>query len=468
MLESEAVITSPLLENDLLQSEDAAVHIVHHIRIDPENQVHIIESEKPYDGTATGQETIIEYAMHIEEDQGTCSTLQTAFNSGNILCGVGLLTVPFAMANSGFSSIVLLLLIGMAACYTGCLLARCMEADKRIKTYPDIGQAAFGTWGRVLVSVLLYMELFACCVDFVILEGDNLSAVFPHARLAVGGLQLNAQQSMVLLAALIILPTVWLRDLSLLSYISVGGLVASLALLALVAWEGVSFTGFTHTAVPLVVWRGVPTALGLYSFCFSGHAVFPSVYNSMRVKSDFGPMLLSVFAFSVVLYGAMALTGCLMFGETVSQNITLSMQRFRPDALPSLIATWLVIINPMTKLALALAPVAMALEELVQSPTGSRRFLAASVGIRTALLGGTVLVALAVPFFAYVMSFIGAFLSMTLSIVLPCVFYLHMCRDRLTPRDLAACATVVVLGTVAGACATYTSVRAILDAYPAH
>jgi hypothetical protein len=38
------------------------------------------------------------------------------------------------------------------------------------------------------------MELFSCCVDFMILEADNLSAVFPHARLSIGAFHLTAKQ----------------------------------------------------------------------------------------------------------------------------------------------------------------------------------------------------------------------------------------------------------------------------------
>jgi vesicular inhibitory amino acid transporter len=69
-----------------------------------------------------------------------------------------------------------------------------MSSSKDIRSYPDIGQAAFGRVGRVAVSILLYMELFCCCVDFMILEADNLSAVFPHAQLSIGALHLTAKQ----------------------------------------------------------------------------------------------------------------------------------------------------------------------------------------------------------------------------------------------------------------------------------
>ncbi|KAF6258591.1 transmembrane amino acid transporter protein-domain-containing protein [Scenedesmus sp. NREL 46B-D3] len=376
-----------------------------------------------------------QYTMHIEEERATSSSWQAAFNAVNILCGVGLLTTPYAMASSGLSSLLLLISIGGIACYTGRLLAKCMNTSRAVRTYPDIGQAAFGRWGRLLVSVLLYMELFCCCVDFLILEGDNLSAVFPGASVSIGGLHLTAKQSLILAAAIVVLPTVWLRDLSLLSFLSVGGIFASLALLVLVGWEGFAVTGFTHDQPPLVTWSGVPVSIGLFCFCFSGHAVFPSLYASMRTKSHFPWLLLGSFSVVVAIYGTMAVLGAFMFGPDVSENITLDMQDYAPNTMPTVVAMWLVIVNPVAKVALTLAPVAMAMEELVSVKHDSWRFTAASVALRTALLAVCAGVAIVVPFFSLVMSFIGAFMSMSISIVLPCIFYLVVCAKDVTKVD---------------------------------
>ena len=62
--------------------------------------------------------------------------------------------------------------------------------------------------------------LQACCVEHIILESDNLSSLFPNAHISVGGYELNAHQMFAVLSTLAVLPTVWLRDLSVLSYIS--------------------------------------------------------------------------------------------------------------------------------------------------------------------------------------------------------------------------------------------------------
>ncbi|KAF3445971.1 hypothetical protein FNV43_RR11148 [Rhamnella rubrinervis] len=75
--------------------------------------------------------------------------LRTGFNGINALSGVGILSVPYALSQGGW-----------------------------IKTYPDIGQAAYGPKGRALVSAFIYLELCAVAVEFGILEGDTLCMLF--------------------------------------------------------------------------------------------------------------------------------------------------------------------------------------------------------------------------------------------------------------------------------------------------
>lgn len=49
---------------------------------------------------------------------------------------------------------------------------------------------------------------------------DNLGAIFPSARMVFAGIHLDSYQMCAIISTLVILPTVWLRNLSLLSYIS--------------------------------------------------------------------------------------------------------------------------------------------------------------------------------------------------------------------------------------------------------
>jgi vesicular inhibitory amino acid transporter len=181
---------------------------------------------------------------------------------------------------------VLLLFVAAVCCYTGQLLQRCMSASTR--GYPDIGALAFGGKGRFAVSLCMYGELYLVAVGFLILEGDNLNKLFPGTSISLGpGMVLSGKHLFIVLVSIVILPTTWLRNLSVLAYISASGVVASVVLVFCVLWAAVvDGIGFQGKGRMLNV-SGLPTALGLYTFCYCGHAIFPTLCNSMKEKDKF-------------------------------------------------------------------------------------------------------------------------------------------------------------------------------------
>jgi vesicular inhibitory amino acid transporter len=81
------------------------------------------------------------------------------FNAGlNVLCGVGILSTPYAAKEGGWLGLSILLIFAVLSFYTGMLLRDCLDSEPGLGTYPDIGQAAFGTAGRVVISVSLVLS----------------------------------------------------------------------------------------------------------------------------------------------------------------------------------------------------------------------------------------------------------------------------------------------------------------------
>ncbi|KAH9773906.1 hypothetical protein WN944_020510 [Citrus x changshan-huyou] len=390
-----------------------------------------------------------------QRSEGT-TFLRTCFNGLNVVSGVGILSIPYALSQGGWLSLIILFLVAVLCWYTGLLLRRCMDANPLIKTYPDIGDLAFGCKGRAMVSILMYLELYFVAVEFLILEGDNLEKLFPNFGFIISGLKIGGKQGFVLLTALIIWPTTWLRSLGILAYVSAGGVLASITLVACVLWVGaVDGVGF-HERGKLLNWGGLPTAVSLYTFCYCGHSVFPTLCNSMKDRRQFSKVLAACFIISTANYGSMAILGYLMYGDHLKSQVTLNLPIRK---ISSKLAIYTTLINPLTKYAVIITPIATALEDTPHL----RKSRPISILVRTVLVISTVIVAITIPFFGYVLAFTGSFLGVTVSILLPCLCYLRINKTaRRFGLELMLIVGILLIGALAAVVGTYTSLKQIV------
>ncbi|XWS16932.1 hypothetical protein CRYUN_Cryun33cG0024300 [Craigia yunnanensis] len=195
------------------------------------------------------------------------------------------------------------------------------EADPDIRSYIDIVGHAFGRKGRVIASLFICLELFVVATGFLILDGDTLQKLSPDFALKLG----NCRLSIVVLSSIAILPSLWLNDLSALSYVSAGGVLSSIVIVVCVFCVGVTKEIGVHGKGRFINFKGMPTAVNLYIFCYGAHGMFPLIYGSMRKKSQFSKVLLTSSVICTITYMSMAVLGYLIYGQNVQSLVTLNL-----------------------------------------------------------------------------------------------------------------------------------------------
>ena len=209
---------------------------------------------------------------------GTSTFFQSSLNGVNILLGVGVLSLPYSLSVSGWwIGMGLLIALSFITNYTGKIIGRLMSLSDQIRSFPDIGRAAFGRTGQGIITIVFFIELFSACGMYLILCGDNLYALIsPY----YSGL---SQTTLTLISAGVMVPTALTSELSMLSKLSALGTFSScflaIAVISIGVLNGPRQEGtFLHPAdtVMYTDLERAPLAIGLVMVGFAGHACFPS------------------------------------------------------------------------------------------------------------------------------------------------------------------------------------------------
>lgn len=271
--------------------------------------------------------------------------------------GLGINSLPFAIASSGWVGGSLSLLAVTFFCWKSAIfIARGLNGDIRpAKTftkspfeaalnprktsdprfgapsvsYPDFLRKAFGETGAIIGTLMLCFELFCGMVAYLMSGGQNLALLFENTPreilvLALGGVSL--------------IPTVLLKTPRLLSYLGfVGTSVTTslvLTLLALVFSQGdiselvadqEGDPSEDNNLHPIFIASGIPTTLAICSFSFCGHAFLPSIYTSMKTPQDFERVIDVSFGIIFCVYLTFGLSGYYLFGSLVADQVTMTL-----------------------------------------------------------------------------------------------------------------------------------------------
>ena len=182
----------------------------------------------------------------------------------------------------------LLIVLGIICLYSTLLLGKCLDKDSKSKSYNDIGQQAFGAKGRVIVAIFVYLEIFMTLVSYTISLHDNIITVFSGVQLKFPiWAKLSTSHLLTILAVLVALPSLWLKNLSSISFLSFGGILMSAVIFSSVASTAIFGGVRADHKIPILQLHKIPAISGLFIFSYAGHIVFPNLYVAMKDPSKF-------------------------------------------------------------------------------------------------------------------------------------------------------------------------------------
>lgn len=419
------------------------------------------------------------------ENTDKSSYSQCVFNMSNILMGVGLLGLPFVMKSAGaIGGICIILLFGAITWRTSILIGHELNGDCRpssffddspfksphppgsspharmrspLSSFPDIAREAFGERGSAVLASVLYFELFSCLGIFLVSIGQHLHELFPAVK---------TETHMTVVAIILTVPTALLRTPRLLSYLSAVGTFATVAVVFAVVLsaalngnvtsylaqnEGLPSDGKYHSE-----WdpNGIPIALGLVAYSFSGHAIVPSIYTSMKRPQDFDSMI--GFTFSVVIFACLlvGISGYYMFGDFVFDQVTISIAVYDSGGDMSWL-TWLMVLTAFSKFTLTMFPLALGMEEIVAPLIVNEESADIVAGfIRVSLILLALLVAIFFPSFSFLCSLVGLLCTMIVSVIFPAAAHLVMFGGSLSTTDKVLDYIFIVFGTISAVLGT--------------
>uniref|UniRef100_A0A6U3SKZ3 Amino acid transporter transmembrane domain-containing protein n=2 Tax=Ditylum brightwellii TaxID=49249 RepID=A0A6U3SKZ3_9STRA len=420
--------------------------------------------------------------------------MQCVFNLANILMGVGMLGLPFVYKSAGWiGGTGVLLIFGVITWRTTILLGRELNGDPRpghyfddspyksplqpgssagarmrrpITSFPEIARDAFGENGCICLSSILYFELFSCLCIFLVTLGNHLYVLFPS---------ISETKHMIMIACVLVIPTAVLRTPRLLSYLSAVGTIATIAVVLSVALTSVLEGDISEEVAiskgkvndlgsyhDLWIASGLPLALGLVAYTFSGHAIVPSIYSSMKRPQDFERMATVTFVIVLACCLLTAVAGYYMFGNVVDDQVTISLEASAgPKAeLAMKMLTWLMVLTAFSKFTLTMYPLSLGMEEIVAPylPSDTAMDITSSL-VKIILIILSLLVAIYAPSFSFLCSLVGLICTVIVSVVFPAAAHLKLFGSKLSIFEKLGDWLMVIVGLVVAVIGTIATVK---------
>ncbi|XP_022751863.1 lysine histidine transporter 1-like [Durio zibethinus] len=364
----------------------------------------------------------------------------SAFHNVTAMVGAGVLSLPYAMSELGWGpGVAVLVLSWIITLYTLWQMVEMHEMvpGKRFDRYHELGQHAFGE--KLGLYIVVPQQLICevgVCIVYMVTGGKSLKKF--HDTVCSTCKQIKLTYFIMIFASVHFVLS-HLPNFHSISGVSLAAAVMSLSY-STIAWGAsvakgvqpdVQYGYKAKTATGTVL--NFFSALGDVAFAYAGHNVvleIQATIPSTPEKPSKGPMWRGVVIAYIVVamcYFPVALIGYWMFGNSIQDNILISLEK--PAWLIAM-ANIFVVVHVIGSYQVYAMPVFDMIETVLVKklhfrPTRTLRFIARNIYVVF-----TMFVGITFPFFSGLLGFFGGFAFSPTTYFLPCIIWLAIYKPR--------------------------------------
>ena len=375
--------------------------------------------------------------------------------------GTGLLALPYVIAQSGLVAIAAMAVVPFIAFYTGTILIDCLydknDTGERVRVrsnYKQLGEACSPLFGGTIVSAIQLVDLLLLASLYLVLCASLSTGIFPDLPLS--------DKVWMLIAAALGLPTLFVKNLSQVAWMSLLSVIALMVAVVAVLAYGIAHE-YSWAPREILVWNidKVPVSFAIIIFSYICHPVLPGVEASMENKSKYRTMLALSYFFVAIVKVVFSVCAFLSFSSHIQDVIVNSLP---VGVIRSLVNAFL-LLNVFFSYPFRVITIIQTIEESVSPDSFSCKIpdLVWFIGIRVSTNFLTLLPAILIPHFALFMAFISSLTGSAIAFILPVIFHLVIKQHELKLYHYIFDISVLIFGFLAAALGLVYSGKSLFE-----
>ncbi|XP_071323560.1 vesicular inhibitory amino acid transporter-like [Trachinotus anak] len=409
----------------------------------------------------------------------TITAWEAGWNVTNAIQGIFVLGLPFALVQSGYVGLVLLVLSAWVCNHTGRILVACLYEEEQSEasgsvskvrvrhSYQDIVEACCkGLWpnwpglGGWMVNVAQVIELMMTCTLYLVVSTSLLSD-------SLSGMAVP-RSACSLFSLMFLLPCLLLTDLRPVSTLSLLCSLAHILISLLVMLYCLSrASSWSWSSLSLSVDpEDFLVSVGVIIFSYTSQIFLPPLEGSMEDRGQFSAMLGWTHGAACIMKTMFSLLAVLTWGAETSEVITDNLPSdLRPLVNLCLLAKALLSYPLPFYSAAEILQTCLLRDSVVSlySKHGGRGVSRPALLVRGTMLMTSYLLALLVPRFSLLMGLTGSVTGAAMTLILPCLFHLRLRWGRLTQRDRLVDIGILSLGVICSVSGVICSVKRLVE-----